>query len=53
MIENMEKEKAIELFEFVNKYHRILSIPVETVNKIKVIINNKVENDNMIIIIPA
>ena len=53
MIETMEKEKAIELFEFINKYHHILSIPIETVNKIKNIINNKVENDNMIIINPC
>ena len=53
MFENMEKEKAIELFEFINKYYHILCIPIETVNKIKDIINEKMENDNMIIINPC
>lgn len=53
MFENMEKEKAIELFEFINKYYHILCIPIETVNKIKDIINEKMENDNMVIINPC
>jgi hypothetical protein len=50
--ENMDKSTAIQVFEFVNTYQHILHISSETVEKIKKIINNKVENDNMVILNP-
>ena len=48
----MDKERAIKVFEFINTYHHILYISDETVNKIKNIINKKIENDNIIILNP-
>jgi len=52
LFEDMDKEKAIKIFEFINKYHHILYIPSSTVEKIKNIINEKMENDNIIILNP-
>ena len=52
LFENMDKEKAIKVFEFINTYHHILYISSETVDKIKNIINKKIENDNIIILNP-
>jgi hypothetical protein len=48
----MDKEKAIQIFEFINKYQHILYIPSSTVEKIKNIINEKMENDHIIILNP-
>jgi len=50
--ENMDRETAIKLFEFISNYHHILHISSETVDKIKKIVNRKVENDNMVILNP-
>lgn len=50
--EKMERDTAIKLFEFINNYHHVLHISTETVEKIKNIVNSKVENDNMIILNP-
>jgi len=50
--EKMERGTAIKLFEFINNYHHVLHISTETVEKIKNIVNSKVENDNMIILNP-
>lgn len=52
LFENMDKERAIQVFEFINTYHHILYISSETVDKIKNIINKKIENDNIIILNP-
>lgn len=52
LFENMDKEKAIQIFEFINTYQHILYINSETVEKIKNIINEKIENDNIIILNP-
>jgi hypothetical protein len=52
LFEDMDKEKAIQIFEFINKYHHILYIHSSTVEKIKNIINEKMENDNIIILNP-
>ena len=53
LFETLEKEKAIQIFEFINTYQHILYISKETVDKIKEIINKKIENDNMIILNPS
>ena len=50
--EKMDRETAIKLFEFISNYHHILHISSETVDKIKNIVNRKVENDNMVILNP-
>jgi len=50
--EKMDRETAIKLFEFISNYHHILHISSETVDKIKKIVNHKVENDNMVILNP-
>ena len=52
LFEDMDKEKAMQIFEFINKYQHILYIPSSTVEKIKIIINEKIENDNIIILNP-
>ena len=52
LFENMDKNMAIELFEFINTYHYLLYISVETVNKLKDILNEKIKNDNVIILNP-
>lgn len=49
---DMEKEKAIKIFEFINKFQHILYISSSTVEKIKNIINEKMKNDNIIILNP-
>jgi len=53
LFENMDKERAIQIFEFINTYQHILYISSETVEKIKNIINEKMENDNIIILNPS
>jgi len=52
LFENMDKERAIKVFEFINTYHHILYISSKTVEKIRNIINKKIENDNIIILNP-
>ena len=51
--ENMDKNTAIQVFEFINTYQHILHISNETVEKIKQIINDKVEHDNVVILNPS
>ena len=53
LFENMDKEKAIQVFEFINTYHHILYIPDNIVDKIKNIINEKIKNDNIVILNPS
>ena len=53
LFENMDKERAIQIFEFINTYQHILYIDSNTVEKIKNIINQKVENDNIVILNPT
>jgi hypothetical protein len=53
LFENMDKERAIQIFEFINTYQHILYISSETVEKIKNIINDKVENDHIVILNPS
>ncbi len=53
LFENLEKEKAIQIFEFINTYQHILYISKDTVDKIKDIVNQKIENDNIILINPS
>jgi hypothetical protein len=53
LFENMDKDRAIQIFEFINTYQHILYISSETVEKIKNIINEKMEKDNIIILHPT
>ncbi len=53
LFENMDKERAIQIFEFINTYQHVLYIDSKTVEKIKNIINEKVENDNIVILNPT
>jgi len=53
LFEKLDKDKAIKIFEFINTYQHILYVSKETVDKLKEIINKKIENDNMIIINPS
>ncbi len=52
LFEDMDKEKAIQIFEFINKYQYILYISSTTVDQIKHIVNAKIVNDNIIILNP-
>jgi hypothetical protein len=49
----MDKEKSIQIFEFIIRYQHILYIPSNTIENIKNIINEKFKNDNIIIINPS
>lgn len=53
LFENMDKDKAIQIFEFINNYQHILYIPTDIVEKIKIIINEKIKNDNIILLNPS
>jgi len=53
IFENMDKENSIQIFEFINKYKDILFISRSTVDKLNNIINEKIKNDNIIIINPS
>jgi len=53
LFENMDKEKAIQIYEFINTYRHILYIPDDIVERIKQIINEKMQNDNIIILNPS
>ena len=53
LFENMDKDRAIKIFEFINTYHHILYIPADIVEKIKDIINDKIKGDNVIILNPT
>jgi len=53
LFENMDKDKAIQIYEFINTYQHILYINSETVERIRQIINEKVESDNIIIVNPS
>jgi len=52
LFENMDKDRAVKIFEFINTYQHILYIDSETVERIKKIINDKIEHDNIIILNP-
>lgn len=53
LFENMNKDKAIQIFEFINTYQHVLYISSETIDKIKNIINDKIENDNVVLLNPS
>jgi DnaJ-class molecular chaperone len=53
LFEKLDKDKAIKIFEFINTYQHILYVSKKTVDKLKEIINKKIENDNMIILNPS
>lgn len=53
MFQNMEKDKSIELYNFIVKYKEILHIDDENIEKIKMIIKEKVKNDNIYILNPS
>ena len=53
LFEKLDKDTAIKIFEFINNYQHILYVSKETVDKLKEIINKKIENDNMIILNPT
>ena len=53
LFENMDKDRAIKIFEFINTYHHILYIPTNIVEKIKDIIIDKIKDDNIIILNPS
>lgn len=52
LFENMDKERAIQIFEFINTYQHILYINSDTVERIKKIISQKIEHDKVIILNP-
>ena len=52
LFENMDKDRAVKIFEFINTYQHILYINSETVERIKKIIIDKIEGDNIIILNP-
>jgi hypothetical protein len=49
----MDKETAIQIFVFINTYHHILYISDTMVDNIKNIVNEKIKNDNVIILNPS
>ena len=53
LFENMDKDKAIQIYEFINTYQHILYISSETVERIRQIINSKIEDDNIVIVNPS
>lgn len=53
MFENMDKDTAIQIFEFINTYQHVLYISSETIDRIKNIINDKIENDNIVLLNPS
>jgi len=53
LFENMNKDTAIRIFEFINTYQHILYISPTTVERIKEIINKKIEKDHIIILNPS
>jgi len=53
LFENMDKDTAIQIFEFINCYQHVLYISSETIEQIKNIINNKIENDNIVLLNPS
>ncbi len=53
LFETLDKDKAIKIFEFISTYQHILYVSKETVDKLKEIINKKIENDNIIILNPS
>ena len=52
LFENMDKEKAITIYEFIAKNKHILYLSDEVLNKIRNIINDKFKDDNMVILNP-
>lgn len=52
LFEKMDKETCIKIYQFIVNYYHIFNIPNETVEKIKEILNKKVENDNIFILNP-
>ncbi|MDA7464511.1 J domain-containing protein, partial [Candidatus Poseidonia alphae] len=53
LFENLDKDSAIKIFEFVNTFQHVLYIPKETVDKLKEIINKMNEPENIIILNPS
>lgn len=53
LFETINKDIAIQLFEFINAYQHILYISPTTVELIKTIINQKIEKDHVIILNPS
>lgn len=53
VFEKLRKELAIKIFKLIHKYNDILGFTEETLNKMKNIIQKKMENDNIIILNPT
>jgi hypothetical protein len=53
LFENLDRDSAIKIFEFVNTFQHILYIPTDTVDKLKEIINKMNESENIIILNPS
>jgi hypothetical protein len=53
LFENLDRDSAIKIFEFVNTFQHILYIAKETVDKLKEIINKMNELENIIILNPS
>jgi hypothetical protein len=53
LFENLDRDSAIKIFEFVNTFQHILYIAKETVDKLKEIINKMNEPENIIILNPS
>ena len=53
LFENLDRDSAIRIFEFVNTFQHILYIPKDTVDKLKEIINKMNESENIIILNPS
>lgn len=53
IFQNMEKGKAVDIYQIVVKYQKILHISDETTDKMAEIIREKIKDDNIIILNPT
>ena len=53
IFQNIEKVKAVDIYQIVVKYQKILHISDETMDKMTEIIKEKIKDDNIIILNPT
>jgi len=53
LIEDLNKETVLKIYEYIYLYHDILNISEETVTKIEAIVRKKLENDSIVILNPS
>jgi curved DNA-binding protein CbpA len=52
VFEDLDNEKALEIYEYVSKYNQLFNIGNSILEKMKKIIDNKIRNNNVIILEP-